>query len=258
MKSLKYGSALALVVALTLTSCSTQAPEMSQNSTTQASQKMLPSGTYDVQSVSYIDVDGNYEIFLLNPPAGSRSAFSSSQVKMARISDQAITQGKKSYLEVKDNVPTLYLTPDFQIAYTHSETQEQVNQNTGQRETVVVRQESSFWTPFLASMAGSAIGNSLFAPRYYVPPVYAPGRMMGYGGYGATPGLATQSYQQRYGSLPPATRLSTSGSVLRRSPSSSSSYSRSTGFGSGSSRLRTNTYSAPRSSGRSFGFGRRR
>jgi len=42
-----------------------------------------------------------------------------------------------------------------------------------------VRQEGgSFWAPFAGAAAGimgQAIGNALFRPQYYVPPVYQPG-----------------------------------------------------------------------------------
>jgi hypothetical protein len=250
---------LVLVLALTgLTGCASttqQATAPAADTAVKVTQTPIADGTYDVQSVNFEDVTGAYQMFLLNPPAGSRPVVERTEVKMARLTDEQVKQGKKSYLEVKGNQPTLFLTPDFQIAYTHSVTQSQPNPQTGRTETVIVRQESSFWTPFLASMAGAAIGNALFAPSYYAPPMYSQGRMYGYGGYGATPSLANQSYQQKYGSLPPANRLSSSGSVLKRGSSSSSM--RSSGSGVGSSRL--NTGSSSRSSkGFSFGSSRRR
>ncbi|WP_287129622.1 hypothetical protein [Candidatus Cyanaurora vandensis] len=257
---------LALTVALVGCSPAAQAPQPnpSNQAKTATAPTKLPDGTYDVQNVSYEDASGAYEVFLLNPPAGAKPVFTSNNVQMARLTDEAIKEGKKSYLEVKDSNPLLYLTPDFKIAYIHNVTQEQTNPNTGRTETVVVRQESSFWTPFIAGMAGAAIGNALFAPRYYVPPVYGGGPMSGYGGYGNSRNQAFQGYQQRYGSLPPASRVSSSGTFGSSRPGSTSSGNlRSSGSGAGSSRLGTSAPSSQYrttspSRSRSFGTGRRR
>ena len=114
--------------------------------------------------------------------------------------------------------------------------------------TVVVRQESSFWTPFAASFAGSAIANTLFAPHYYVPPVYVSGSpLMGYGGYGSSYNQAVDQYRTRYNSPPAAvknsTTLRTTGNIRNSSPNSSVNRStspnsnRSTGSGFGATNL---------------------
>lgn len=217
----------------------------------------LPDGNYNVQSVSYDDASGTYRVFLLNPPAGHRPLFQASQVKMARLDDQALATGAKSRLTVENGEPVLLLTPDFQIAYTHNVTEERVNPQSGAKETVVVRQESSFWTPFMASMAGSMIANSLFTPMYVVPPAYSPGGLAGLGGQGATPQLANEAYRQKHGSLPPAARLSASGSTFKTGPAPAGAL-RPTGSGAGSSRLDTNPASKPRPKGKPFGSFRRR
>jgi len=255
---------------LTLVGCGGQSTENRASTTpNQATvvESKLPDGRYNVQNVTYEDASGSYEIFLLNPPAGSKPVFIHKSVQMAQIDDAGVKAGTKTYLEIKGGTPSLYLVPDFQIAYTHNVTEERQDPSTGQTQTVVVRQESSFWTPFIASMAGAAIGNALFAPRYYVPPMYAPGGMMtGYGGYGLTRDSAYQSYQQRYGSAAPATRLSRSGSFGSTSgrTSTNSNSLRSTGSGAGSSRFGTSSDQYRRnssgfgSSSRSFGSSRGR
>jgi hypothetical protein len=141
------------------------------------------------------------------------------------------------------------LPPDFVIEYTHNVVETQGGQQ------VVVRQERSTWSPFMSAMAGVAVGNMLFGPRYYYPPPYMGGAMTGFGGAGATPSAAAQSYTQQHGKAPQATKLSQSG--YAKAPSSSL---KSTGSGAGSSRLKqpaSKPFKAPKKSfGR--GFGRRR
>lgn len=214
-----------------------------------------PRGDYGVQSVSYDDAAGTYQIFLLSTPAGVPPLFRSSDVRMARLDDAALAAGKKSYLEVGEGAPVLHLTPDFQIAYQHSVTEERVDESTGQREIVVVRQESSTWSPFLSGMAGAAVGNMLFAPHYYYPPPYSSGPLFGYGGFGQTRSDATQHYVQRFGTEPQASRLSRTGTPLR--PISNDSL-RTSGRGAGASRLERSRRPAPPSKPiRSFGSRRR-
>ncbi len=217
-------------------------------------QAPLPDGVYQVQNASYNDGSGAYTVFMLNPPKGMRPVLETTELQMAQI-DTAKEPGKKSYLEVKGGTPALYLAPDFQIAYVHNVTEEKVDPATGQAQTIVVRQESSFWTPFLGAMAGSMVANALFSPNYMVPPAYSAGGLRGYGGYGNSLSAANQSYSQRYGSLPPASRLSTSGSL--NSSRTSNSNLKSSGTGAGSSRLQTGT-SSPSKSRSSFGSRRRR
>jgi hypothetical protein len=139
------------------------------------------------------------------------------------------------------------------------------NPQTGQPQTVVVRQQSGFWAPFAGAIAGQAIGSLLFRPQYYMPPVYQPGIMRGYGGYGNTYGQAVNQYQTRYRTPPPAVRnrqvLRTTGRL--RSPTSNvplrnpapPNANRSTGSGYGGSTLRRSPNSNSRQQRRSPSFG---
>ena len=142
-----------------------------------------------------------------------------------------------------------HIPETFEIQYTHNVVEERGGQQ------VVVRHERSTWSPFMSVVAGMAVGNMLFGPRYYYPPPYAGGRMTGYGGAGTTMGAAQQSYQKTHGKLPQATRLSSSG--YSKAPSSSKL--KSSGKGVGSSRLQKGSKPVKMPK-RSFGggFGRRR
>ena len=233
----------------------------------------IADGEYPVQQAEYDDGTGQYTLFLLNTPAGSPPTFRTENLQMARLTDEQIKAGQKSYLKVENGQPALYLSEDFKIQYVHNVTQTQTNPQTGQQETVVVRQENSFWAPFAGAVAGNiagqAIGSLLFRPQYYVPPVYQPGASVlnGYGGYGNTYGQAVNRYRDRYNAPPAAVRnrqtFRTTGRI--RTPSAGvntpriNSGSRATGSGFGGSTLRpsgrTNpTYRQP-SSG-SFGSSR--
>ena len=196
----------------------------------------LPAGKYPVQQATFDDTTGEYALMVLNTPAGAPPLFRTTSLRMARVADEAVQDGQKSYLETGADDPVLYLTEDFKIEYVHSVTEAQTDPNTGRQEVVVVRQQSSFWQPFAGAVAGQMVANALFAPRYYVPPVYQPGGVMqGYGGYGNTYNGAVQSYRERY-SEPPAveknrTRFRQTGAISRPS-SSPRSTPRSTGTGS--------------------------
>ncbi len=167
----------------------------------------------------------------------------------------------------------MYITEDFKIEYVHNVTETQTNPQTGRTETVVVRRESNFWTPFAGALAGQAIGSLLFRPQYYVPPVYQPGGVLtGYGGYGSSYSQAVDRYQDRYKAPPAAVKnrqtLRTTGSVRSTRTSDRltkprTGSNRATGSGVGSSTLRssgkTRVKSSPRSSFGSSrgGFGSR-
>jgi hypothetical protein len=170
---------------------------------------------------------------------------------MARLTDEEIASGQGNYLKVEQGQPSLHLTEDFRIEYIHNVTETVTDPQTGQAETIVVRQEPSFWTPFLGSLAGQAVGSLLFTPHYYIPPVYQPGvALVGYGGYGRTYPQAVDRYRTRYQAPPAEVRnrplLRRTGQL--RSPSSTqprttrstspSPNSRATGSGYGSSTLR--------------------
>jgi hypothetical protein len=167
-------------------------------------QARLSDGQYLLQQASYDDGDGSYTLMLLDTDPGEPSVFRTTSLPMARLTDEEIAAGQKSYLKIEKGQPSLHLSEDFRIEYIHNVTETQVNPQTGEREVVVVRQEPSFWTPFAGALAGQAIGNLLFRPHYYFPPVYQPGvPLTGYGSYGRTYGQAVQQYQSRY-NAPPA------------------------------------------------------
>lgn len=265
---------MSVTLCWTAFACSSPDPtqvQSSPNNNTAAAPTQLSSGQYPVQQVTYNDVDGEYTLMLLNTPPGTPSVVRTTNLQMARLSDEEIKAGKKSYLEVNGGQSALHLTEDFKIEYVHNVTQTQTNPQTGQQETVIVRRETGFWTPFAGALAGQALGSLLFSPRYYVPPVYQPGRVLvGYGGYGNSYDQAVDRYRSRYQEPPAAVRnrqvFRTTGS-LRRSPSynqptttrrTPQDGSRSTGSGYGSSRLRQSGKSSPSRVNRpSFGSGAR-
>ncbi|MBD2566391.1 hypothetical protein [Anabaena lutea] len=263
---------LALSLCLTTVACGggNETTSSNNNVSQTATPTKISDGQYPVQQATYNDGNGEYTLFLLNsqPPT-----FATEKLQMARLTDEEIKEGKKTYLKVENGQPALYLTEDFKIEYVHNVTETKTNPQTGQRETVVVRQESNFWTPFAASLAGNvagqAIGSLLFRPQYYVPPVYQSGGIMnGYGGYGSTYDQAVSSYRTRYNEPPAAVRnrtafrttgtIRSSGNSLRTTPRTNTG-SRATGSGFGGSTLRPsgNSSSTRRNSGSSFGSGGR-
>lgn len=243
-----------------------------QNNNTSSPPTRLGQGQYPVQQATYNDANGEYSVMLLNTSPGTPSVYRTTDLQMARLTDAEIADGKQTYLEINGSQGVMHLTPDFKIEYVHNVTETQTNPQTGQRETVIVRQQSGFWAPFAGALAGQALGSLLFAPRYYVPPVYQPGVVLrGYGGYGNTYGEAVNRYQTRYQTPPPAVRnrqtFRTTGRL--RTPSSnlpttvrrtSPNTNRSTGSGYGSSRLRSSGKSSPSraNSPSRFGSGTRR
>ncbi|MEB3283080.1 MAG: hypothetical protein VKK42_29580 [Lyngbya sp.] len=211
-------------------------------------------GEYPVQQAQYNDANGEYSLMLLNTPPGTPPVYRTTNLQMARLTDEQIQAGKGTYAQIQGDQATLYLTEDFKIEYVHNVTETRTDPATGQQQVVVVRQQSSFWQPFAGAFVGSAIANTLFAPRYYVPPVYQPGgTLVGYGGYGNTYDSAVQDYRSRYNSPPPAVRnrqvLRTTGNIAspsynRTTPSPSRNTTPSTGSGTASS---PSTPSTPRS-----------
>jgi hypothetical protein len=245
-----------------------EAPNQNVNSSSPQASRPLPDGQYTVQQATYNDADGEYTLFLLDTPPGTPATLRTPDLQMAQLTEAETNAGQKSYLKVDQGKASLHIPEDFRIEYIHNVTQTQTDPQTGQPQTVVVRQEPSFWTPFAGALAGQAIGNLLFTPRYYVPPVYQSGRpLTGYGGYGSTYGQAINRYQSRYQSPPAAVRnrqtLRTTGrlrsptTTTRRAPSSSNR-NRATGSGYGSSNLRRSnrpTYNRSRPRSGSFGSG---
>ncbi|HIK30696.1 MAG TPA: hypothetical protein IGS31_04995 [Oscillatoriales cyanobacterium M4454_W2019_049] len=265
-----FSFCLCLTFCWTTTACGSSASNYSgsgsANSTVAVAPNQVTSGEYPVQQAQYNDADGLYTLMLLNTPAGVSPTFQTTDLQMAQLTPEEVQAGKRSYLSVDGGQAILHLTEDFRIEYVHNVVEQQTDPQTGQTQTVIVRQESSFWTPFAGALAGQIVGNMLFSPRYYVPPVYQPGVVMtGYGGYGSSYSQAVQSYQSRYNAPPAAVKnrqtLRTTGNL--RSPSTSSSTqrkpqgnsTRSTGSGYGSSNLRTGSKSKPTYQKRSTGFG---
>ncbi|MBE9220515.1 hypothetical protein [Dolichospermum flos-aquae] len=262
---------LALTLCLTTVACggenqaNSAKPDISQTATP----TKLNDGQYQVQQGTYNDANGEYTLFLLNnnPPS-----FATEKLQMARLTEEEIKAGKKTYLKVENGQPALYLTEDFKLEYVHNVTETKTNPQTGQKETVIVRQESNFWTPFAASLAGNvagqAIGSMLFRPQYYVPPVYQPGGVMtGYGGYGSSYDSAVANYRSRYNEPPAAVRnrttFRTTGNIRNsssgRATTNNNPTGRASGSGFGGSNLRPsgNSSSTQRNSGSSFGSGGR-
>ncbi|MEH2411101.1 hypothetical protein [Nostoc sp.] len=266
---------LALSLCLTTVACGGQNQTNSspKNVSQSSNTTKLSDGQYQIQQVTYDDVGGEYNLFLLNnqPPT-----FATENLQMARLTDDEIKQGKKTYLKVEKGQPILYLTEDFKIEYVHNVTENKTNPQTGQQETVVVRRENSFWAPFAGSVAGSlagqAIGSMLFRPQYYVPPVYQSGQgLSGFGGYGGSYGQAVQNYQTRYNAPPAAVTNRTAfrntgtirrsypgNSTIRNTPRSTTGNNRPSGSGFGGSNLRPsgNSSTIRRNSGSGFGSGR--
>ncbi len=252
---------MSLALCWTTIACSSpQSTQSYQNPNTNRSPAptQLSEGKYPVQQATYNDVDGEYSLQLLNTPSGTPPVFRTTDLQMARLTEEEIAAGQKSYLSMDGGKGVLHLTEDFKIEYVHNVTENRTNPQTGQQETVVVRQQSSFWAPFAGALAGQALGSLLFRPRYYVPPVYQPGAsvLTGFGGYGSTYGQAVERYQTRYQAPPPAVRnrqtFRTTGRInspsynrpttARQTPSNNT---RSTGSGYGSSRLRQSNKSYP-------------
>lgn len=223
--------------------------DTSQPPQAQASKPSLPDGRYEVQQASYDDTDGTYSVALLNatPPV-----LQTDNLKMARLTEEEVASGQGNYLEVTDGEAALHIAEDFRLEYVRGITETQTNPATGEQQTVVVRRESGgFWAPFAGVVAGQAIGNALFGPRYYVPPVYSPGGLYGYGGVGSSYSQAVDGYRQRYNSAPPAARRTVRRSGQFGNNRTARGNLRNTGSGVGNSRLRTTQ--APRRSGSSFG-----
>lgn len=225
-----------------------QLPTVNNTSVRQPSNQ-VSSGRYEVQQATYDDADGTYTLMLLNTPAGTAPLYRSNNLQMARLTDEDIAAGKKTSVEINGEQATLYMTEDFKIEYVHNVTEVRENPQTGQRETVVIRQESSFWSPFFGAVAGQALGSLLFRPQYYVPPMYTRGgTMTGFGGYGSSYNQAVDQYRAKHNSPPPAVKnrqtLRSTGNLRRYPSSSPASPSRSrtttkpSGSGYGSSTLK--------------------
>jgi hypothetical protein len=236
-----------------LTGCASDSSNNLNRSSSVQQQTSTPlnNGKYPVQQASIDDADGEYTLMLLNTPPGASPVFRTQNLQMARLTEEEINNGEKTYVEIKGDQAVMHLTEDFRIEYIHNETQVVENPNTGRQETVVVRRESSFWTPFAGAMAGQALGSLLFTPRYYMPPAYVAGSpLSGVGGYGSSYNQAVQSYRSNYNTAPAIEKnrqsfrktgsLKTNTNASRGIRKSGKNNLRSTGSGFGSSKLKTN------------------
>jgi hypothetical protein len=238
---------------------------------TRKGETKLPNGQYALQQATYNDADGEYTVMLRDTPPGTPSAFRTTNLPLAQLTPEEVKAGQKGYLKVENEQASLHIPEDFKIEYVHNVTEDVSNPQTGERQTVVVRQEPSFWTPFAGALAGQAIGSLLFRPQYYVPPIYQPGLpLSGFGGYGSSYNQAVNRYQERYQAPPAAVRnrqafRSTGrinspgyGNPSVRRPAIRND--RPTGSGYGSSTLRRSNGSTPSRVNRpsSFGSGRSR
>ena len=245
----------------------TDAPQ-TQSPAAPEGQTELADGQYNIQQVTYDDATGEYTVLLLNTNPGESPIFRTTNLQMARLTDEEIGNNTENYLAVEQGQPALHIAEDFRIEYVHNVTETATNPDTGQPETIVVRQETGFWAPFAGALAGQALGSVLFTPHYYVPPVYQTGVILtGYGGYGRTYNQAVERYQTRYSAPPAEVRnrqiLRTSGQARRRSnsPTSGSSNSRRrvqqtdrpSGAGYGSDTLERNNSNSDRSYRRNNG-----
>jgi hypothetical protein len=209
----------------------------------------IASGQYPVQQATFNDVDGEYTLMLLNNPPGSSPVFRTTNLQMARLTDEEIKNGQKTFVEINGNEAIMHLTEDFKIEYVHNETETVTNPDTGRQETVIVRQQSSFWSPFAGALAGQAIGSMLFRPQYYVPPVYrSGGNLTGFGGVGSSYDQAVQNYRTNNNAVPPVEKnrqsVRTTGTIKNSSGNKinrvNANSSKGTGSGVGSSNLKTN------------------
>jgi hypothetical protein len=275
---------LALTLSCTTIACGSNTENQSQQKQEQVSpqnssnpqvtnntaQKALPAGEYPVQQATFNDANGEYTLMLLNTPAGSSPTYRTANLQMARLTEEEVKSKKGAYAKSENGQVSMHMPEDFKIEYVHNVTQTQTNPQTGQKETVVVKQESSFWKPFAASVAGTiagqAISNMLFRPQYYMPPVYSSGGMMGYGGYGSSYNQAVDSYRSRYNEPPAAVRnrttLRTTGRLGNFNNNTRTGFgqpntdrNRSTGAGFGSSTLRQNNRGTNQYRRSNSGFG---
>lgn len=246
---------LTILLSFGTVACGSSNSVNTNNPTTFTNNSSIPknniaSGQYPVQQASFDDVDGEYTLMLLNTPAGSSPVFRTTNLQMARLTDEEIKNGQQTFVEINGNQAIMHLTEDFRIEYVHNETETVTNPQTGRQETVIVRQQSSFWSPFAGALAGQALGSMLFRPQYYVPPVYrSGGNLTGFGGYGSTYDQAVQNYRTNHNNVAPpveknrqsfrttGTIKNSSGKTINRVNTNSN---KGTGSGVGSSNLKTN------------------
>jgi hypothetical protein len=156
---------MALTLSLTSVACGSSEQEQSSQRQNQPSptlsnntdRKPIADGKYPVQQATYNDANGEYTMMLLNTPVGTPPVYRSTKIQMARLTDEEVKAGEKTYLKSENGQVSLHLPEDFKIEYVHNVTETQTNPQTGQKETVVVKQQSSFWAPFAGAVAGQVM-----------------------------------------------------------------------------------------------------
>ncbi|NJR40909.1 MAG: hypothetical protein HC781_21320 [Leptolyngbyaceae cyanobacterium CSU_1_4] len=271
MATLRRAIIFSMVVALGVvsTACGSPSVDASANNKpatqqTAAQNTRIADGQYPVQQATYDDGTGEYQVALLNTAPGQSAIFKTNNLQMARLTDEEIAQKTGNYLKVENSQPSLHISEDFKIEYVHNVTETVADPQTGQPQTVVVRQESNFWAPFAGAVAGQALGSLLFRPQYYFPPVYQPGvALVGHGGYGRTYDQAVSNYRSRYQAPPAEVKnrqvFRSTGRV--RSPQTTArprtptTQPRSSGSGFGSNTLRQRNSNSPQYQPRKPSFG---
>ena len=205
---------LGLALCWTTVGCESNTYQSSgqQRANTVSTRANLGNGSYPLKQATYNDANGQYTLFLFNatPPV-----FSTSNLQMMPLTEAEIKGGQQSYLQMQNNQAILHLSQDFQIEYIHAVTQ-QVNG----AETIIVREESTYWEPFDDdNELEIEIDFDHHRPHYYVPPPYHAGTVLTKGYYAPTYQEAVAKYEQNHKTQPPAAKnnqLRTSG-VLRKS-----------------------------------------
>ncbi len=92
----------------------TQSPS-ANNSSVRRESNQVSSGRYEVQQATYDDGDGTYTLMLLNTPGGTSPLFRTTNLQMARLTEEDIAKGEKTAVEINGDQATLYMTEDFKI-----------------------------------------------------------------------------------------------------------------------------------------------
>jgi len=105
------------------------------------------------------------------------SVFRSQNLQMARLTDEEIKAGQKSYLKVENGQPVLYLTEDFKIEYVHAVTETQTNPQTGNKKPWLCAGRITSG-PLAGAVAGTWQVKQLVvycSDHSIMPPIYQPG-----------------------------------------------------------------------------------
>ena len=90
-------------------------PSFNNNASVRTAPTSIADGKYPVQQATYDDGTGEYSLMLLNTPAGTPPVLQTAQLQMARIEEEAAANGEKTYLQIDNSQPVIYLTEDFTV-----------------------------------------------------------------------------------------------------------------------------------------------